>query len=57
MVEPRTIAEAGSLNLMSFVGNNGVNAFDVLGLLNSAGHFYTTYFGCTRSGPERRRRL
>ena len=35
--------EAASVNLMGFVNNNGVNSFDVLGLYNSAGHFYTTY--------------
>ena len=44
------LGEATSLNLTSFLDNNSVNAHDVLGLYNSAGHFYTTYLVARAAG-------
>jgi len=44
------IGEVADNATYSFLHNNGVNFVDVLGLYNSAGHFYTTYLVARAAG-------
>jgi RHS repeat-associated protein len=48
------LGEIVSLNLTSFVGNNPVNYYDVLGLYGPAGHYYTTYLVARAAGMSQK---
>jgi RHS repeat-associated protein len=53
------LGEAASCNVMNYVGNDGVNSYDVLGLYGPAGHYYTTYLVARAAGlsPDQAFRL